>query len=66
MAVRLFDIVGSDSVSTRENAVREHMECSPTDSIQPSVETVGAIRESPAKRGGVFWKRNYQIENLSA
>ena len=34
--------VGADSISARENAVREHIECSPTDSIQPDTDTVGA------------------------
>ena len=35
------DFVGADSISARENDRREHMECSPTDSIPPEVETVG-------------------------
>ena len=33
--------VGADSISARENDRREHMECSPTDSVPPEVNTVG-------------------------
>ena len=35
------DFVGADSISAREEAEREHIECSPTDSTPPACDAVG-------------------------